>query len=218
MLKKKITLSVVSSMLLALFSVSSASAAVPGNSIIIGSKAYDIELLFNPSYVTEVNAALGNANGVMYYNLGGDTFFNIMTNSVVTDNELSQLPAVTFVDSQGKQTVYQAGNGDPVSLAKAEVTVKSGAISSFKQITVNSASVDGAQKFALKDLSSNSMSVAAAIGETTTVMTSESSLELYILDASGGELASGVLAVSSDGNVTVQLTTKDTSFEVISID
>lgn len=218
MLRKKLTLGVISGVCMLFFSVSSAIAAIPGNSIIIGSKAYDIKLLFNPNYINQINSALASANGVMYYNLGGDAFYNIMTGIPVTNSQMSQLPAVTFVDSQGNETTYGAGNADPVGLVTAEVSIQIGTISSFKQITVNAVDVDGAQKFVLKDLSSDTTSVAVAIGETSTVMTSQSSLELVILDSSDIELARGTLVVSSNGNVTVQLTPIDTSFEVISID
>lgn len=218
MLGKKITLSVVFSLCMLFFSVSSVFAAIPGNSIIIGNKAYDINLLFNPSYVTEVNTALGNANGVMYYNLGGNAFYNIMTGTVVTSSQMSLLPEVTFVNSQGNQTTYAAGNGDPVGQINAEVNILSGAISSFKEITVNSTDVDDAEKFALKDLSNNSMSDETVIGESVIVMTNQTSLELYILNASGEQLANGTLAISADGNVTVHLTPIDTEFKVISIE
>jgi hypothetical protein len=160
--------------------------------------------------MSEINAALTNANGIMYYNLnGGTTFYDIMTGTPITVTQMSNLPQIQFTDQNGNVSNYSAGNGNLISTSTANVTVAVGTISTFKQVTVNSTDVNGAVQFALKESSAASyLNAVMPIGQTTTVSTSQNTLEVDLLDAGGNVLATGTINVSvGAAATTVQLTT-----------
>ena len=82
---------------------------------------------------------------------------------------------------------------------EAVVTVDvSEALPSFKKITVDSTTVEGAASVEIADK-------AAAIGETVTIMTPETTVAIKILAADGSVLATGTVTVSADGTLTVEL-------------
>lgn len=82
----------------------------------------------------------------------------------------------------------------------AEVTVEvSPALPSFKKLTVNETSVEGAVSFSVNG------GAATAIGETVTAVISGTDATVEILDADGEVLAEGTVEVGENGTVTINL-------------
>jgi hypothetical protein len=176
-------------------------AQVPDDSIVIGQKAYSIELLFSSQYVDEINQAVDQAvsNGYgLYCKLGGDSCRDIFTNGAVSDSEIANWPQITYKDASGNETVYAEGNGEEVSVSSksAYVTVEvANALPTFKQVNVLSSEYDNAVSF--KVVYGSTESGVTSLGTEVTFMTSESTVEIQLLDNSGSVVATGNIGVAT---------------------
>lgn len=213
-------------MLSMLMVTSLAFAEVPSNSVVLGDKAFSVELLFDAANIPDINAALNEAalNGEgMYFKLAGqDTFKDIFTMQDVTQSQLQAWPQITFKAADGNETVYAQGNGDELSssskYAYVDVEVAS-AMPTFKRITVDSSDYEGAASF--KVVYGMDSTNATAFGSEVTFMTSESSVEIQILDGEGAVVATGNVGVESSAeNAKVSITStqpEPTKFSVVNI-
>jgi len=99
------------------FNISTAFAEIPTNAVILGDKAYAVELLFDNSYLAELNAqvqqAVAGGYG-LYYKLGDAPYKEIFSGQAVADEVIQNWPQITFVDMYGNETTYAAGNGDEI--------------------------------------------------------------------------------------------------------
>lgn len=93
-----------------------AMAAVPTNSVILGDKAFSVELLNNPDYIVDIQQAAADAGGVVLW-MAPD---GVLRNAVdLTELDESVLPdTLTFVDSEGNTEIIEV---NPVE----ELTVES---------------------------------------------------------------------------------------------
>jgi len=120
-LKKLVSLATVATMLMG----SAAFAEVPSQSIIIGSKAYDVNLLFDAAYKGEIQQAINavpQGTNQFYYKINVMTQWRtIFGNTALTEEQIGQWPEITYIDSAGESTVYEAGNGEAVGENDAEI-------------------------------------------------------------------------------------------------
>ncbi|MFA4884492.1 MAG: hypothetical protein WC601_01725 [Desulfotomaculaceae bacterium] len=114
MLKKQ-TMLLIMTAVMVLVLATAADAAVPNNSVIIGSKAFSIDYLMVPANIDEINQALADAGLVpVFYQLDGvaTDFTDVFTSQPMTDEQEKALPAITYKDGSGNTTQYASGNGD----------------------------------------------------------------------------------------------------------
>ena len=78
---------------------------IPGNSLIIGSRAYDVNLLFSDEFTQQINNDLAVANGVLYYNLG-EGWKDIFSGEEISSEKIASLPNITYFNKDGIQEVY----------------------------------------------------------------------------------------------------------------
>ena len=119
-MKSKIIKALALGSALTLTSSTVAMAAIPNESVIIGSKAYSIDCLFNNAYTAQINADLAVSNGILYFNMNGGGWKDIITGHVVTNEQMTALPNVTYIDKDGKSSIYAKGNGDLVVAVSVE--------------------------------------------------------------------------------------------------
>lgn len=128
---KVLALILVFSMLFA----SVAYAAVPNNSVVIGSKAYSIDYLMVEANIPEINQAVAeNGNNPIFYQLPGvaETWTDVMTSQPATPEQIAAWPEITYKDAQGNVTRYGAGNGEPVVEQLTVVSVSAITITKLK--------------------------------------------------------------------------------------
>lgn len=91
-------------------------AEVPSQTIIIGSKAYDVNLLFNAAYKGEIQQAINAvppATNQFYYKINMMTQWRtIFGNTSLTAEQIGQWPEITYIDAVGMEHIYKSGNGD----------------------------------------------------------------------------------------------------------
>lgn len=202
MVKRKIACTFVSMILLMAVFTPASMAAIPEMTIILGDKAFDISYLMDPANHAEINAAVADSNGILYYNVPGQTngFHYIMQpDTPVSTSDLAALPRITYKDASGNEVVYEAGNGNPVTALTAQVEIQEGALG-FKGIKVTETDVDNAVNFRV-ELSET----VTQIGSQLTVLAVGDTTTLYILDAGNNVIASGTLDLTGAGLITVQL-------------
>lgn len=176
-------------------------AQIPDNSIVIGQKAYSIELLFSSDYLDEINQAVDQAvsNGYgLYYKLDGDAYRDIFTNGAVTDSEIAKWPQISYKDSTGNESTYAPGNGEEIasSSKSAYVTVEiANALPTFKKVNVLSSEYGNAVNF--KVVYNGGTTEVIPFGTEVTFMTSESTVEIQLLDNAEAVVAKGNIGVVS---------------------
>jgi len=89
-------------------------AEVPDNAVVLGDKAYAVELLFSDDYTAQIQTDANAANGSLYYNLGAG-WKNIFTNEEVID--FNSWPQIAYVDASGITHTYAAQNGEEATLS-----------------------------------------------------------------------------------------------------
>lgn len=92
-------------------------AAIPNNTLIVGNKAFDIPgYVAKPEHVAEIQQAVDQANGKIYYQLDGvqDTWAGVFGGSVSAE-ELDALGPITYKGADGKEVVYEKFSGNPVT-------------------------------------------------------------------------------------------------------
>ena len=144
----------------------------PGT-IILGSKAYDINLLFSDKYTAQINSDLAVANDVLYYNLGNAGWKDMFSGEAVSNAKMAALPQVTYLNKDDSTTLYAAGNGDPVVTDTATVTSVS-AIKGTITVTMSRPIFSGSTKPTFADFAVTSSGVAVtptAISATGAVVT-----------------------------------------------
>ena len=118
-----------------LLMVNGAYAAIPGNTVILGDKAYHIDLLFEDSYNAQIQTALVEAGDALYYDFNDEGFRTIFGNQFVTDAEKTQWPEITRLDEHGDETRYEAGTQKPIG--DAELAVESVSAINITKIKVD---------------------------------------------------------------------------------
>lgn len=113
---KRVAKLVLFAVLMSLLIASLAHASLPGDYVIIGDKAFALDVLFsNPE---EVNQALAEmpAGGLMLFKLSGvaEDPTHIMTQQPASAAEIAGLPELTFKDAQGIISRYAPGLGDRI--------------------------------------------------------------------------------------------------------
>lgn len=90
--------------------VSFVSAAIPVNTIIFGNKAYDVNLLNNAEYMSEIlEAFLGNDNSFTV-KLPNGKFIG----PNLEEESAEDIPAITYVNEEGETIEFEAGDGDEI--------------------------------------------------------------------------------------------------------
>ena len=171
-------------------------AEIPDNTIIIGSKAFTIDCLFDPSFSDDINNALAESGGSnLYFRMAGeDNFSDLMTGEPIDQSETQNWPEITLVNENREEVVYGAGNGVAKDKKEAVISLESGAISSFKKITVESTDLENVDKIKIN-------SELYSIGEEVTTMISGSNILLIeFLDVDSNVLAELELDTSEDLN------------------
>ncbi|AHM57339.1 hypothetical protein EAL2_c20580 [Peptoclostridium acidaminophilum DSM 3953] len=118
-LKKVICLATAATMLMG----SAAFAEVPKDTMIIGNQAFNIRLMFDPSYKAQILDAMRYANAnpdsegnrPYYYKINQMAQWRTVFGKIpLTEEQIGQWPEITYINADGESTVYQEGNGDPV--------------------------------------------------------------------------------------------------------
>lgn len=110
MSKKMRSISAILATLLILCFATTALAAVPENTIVIGDKAWDANLLFDPEFSqTILDAFMENGGNLNYVD-----FDNKIQDFLGEEVDASEWPEVTYTDVEGNQVRYEEGNGDPI--------------------------------------------------------------------------------------------------------
>lgn len=187
-------------------------AEIPDRTIILGDKAYDIDCLFSPNFVKEINEQLQKAvsNGYkLSFRLGSSDYKDLFSGNVVPNEDIQKWPEVTRVDSEGQQTVYDKGNGNVIgqpSTYYANVNVEVGSISSFKKIKITSVdqSLSGIVKYRVLETATN-LDITKNIDQDITVMNA-GTVTIEFLNASSGVVASGTLNMkTAEGDIKMSI-------------
>lgn len=193
-------------------------ATIPEDTIIIGSKAFALDCIFDSSFNDDINEALFEAGGTdLYYRLTGQNqFYDLMNGEPIDNSKTEKWPEITLIKADRSQVIYEAGNGAEKDAVKVLVSVEVGSIESFKKVTVHSTDIDEAVSFMING---NKMQ----LGEEMNIMTSENIVEVDLLDLSDGVVGTFDLDVSNnitDKSIVIS-EGSDSSYEslkVISID
>ncbi|AHM57340.1 hypothetical protein EAL2_c20590 [Peptoclostridium acidaminophilum DSM 3953] len=95
-------------------------AEVPKDTMIIGNQAFNIRLMFDPSYKAQILDAMRYANAnpdsegnrPYYYKINQMTQWRtVFGKTPLTEEQIDQWPEITYINSDGESTVYEAGNG-----------------------------------------------------------------------------------------------------------
>ncbi len=149
-----------------LLMVNGAYAAIPGNTVILGDKAYHIDLLFEDSYNAQIQTALAEAGDALYYDFNDEGFRTIFGNQFVTDAEKTQWPEISRLDEHGIETRYEASTQKPIG--DAELAVES--VSAINETTIQATLVTD-ENVTEENLTEKTLTVAT--GETTFTATYE---------------------------------------------
>ncbi|MCB2339556.1 hypothetical protein [Clostridium estertheticum] len=124
-MNKKITSTALAALMIAGSTSFSAFAAMSNGTVVIGTKAFDIDYANDPANATEISAAI-NAGGTVYYkDFNGNWVDNVTGASI----NASVIPAVTYTNSKG---TTQIGAGDATVTAATSVTTAAINAKSFK--------------------------------------------------------------------------------------
>ncbi|MBW9151376.1 hypothetical protein [Clostridium estertheticum] len=126
-MNKKITSTALAALMIAGSTSFSAFAAMSNGTVVIGTKAYDIDYANDPANATEISAAI-NVGGTVYYkDFNGNWVDNITGASV----NASVIPAVTYTNSKG---TTQIGAGDASVTTATSATVTATGANTFKAV------------------------------------------------------------------------------------
>jgi uncharacterized protein YjdB len=145
-----------------LFFPSAALAALPNNTIIFGTKAYDLSLLNDASLANEILAAFVANDNSFAYKMPAGNFIDPNAQAV----DPTTLPAVAYVDAAKVSTNYQAGDGDVVPTAvtltgvTATMSVQAG---QTQQITATPSPADAIVTYTSSDLSKATVSATGLV-------------------------------------------------------
>lgn len=176
--KKILSTALASTMVLG--SMSTAFAAVPAGSILLGDKAFKLEYL-TEEHSDEINNAFEAGGFDFKYKDYDGTWVDGLNNAI----DPATLPAVEFKNVDGSTTNYEAGDGDEVSETATIESVE--AITTTKLRVKFSNKIDGANSanFAIDGLTVTNASIQAdmqTVDITTSPVTPESN---YTLTATG---------------------------------
>lgn len=197
--------SIVAAILLTLsFSSTVKAMAIPGHSIIIGSKAYSLDYVVKPSNFGEINNAISSAgNSNIYYVVNSTTVKDLFTNQVVSTNIIDSMPVINFTDGEGEKYIARGGQNYMEHVASpftATAKVEIGAsFNLIKKITITSTTVPSANYFSIG--SSN----ITYVGRPVQIPNPDNSAIVYFYADSNGEnlVATGKLDIgTSTGSVT----------------
>jgi len=112
-----------------------ASAAMPGNTIIFGDRAYDTRLLDNEEYTSQILAAFLSNENSFIVKLPNGGFFG----PNLEEKSAEDIPAVVYTNEEGQETEYEANDGDEVVESEELEVVEVSAID--KTVTFDVASL-----------------------------------------------------------------------------
>lgn len=176
----KRSLKVVALVLAVLVSFPSAAlAALPSNTIVFGTKAYDLSLLDDASVANEILAAFVANGNLFAYKMPAGNFIDPNDQAI----DPATLPAVTYVDAAKVSTNYQAGDGDvvPTAVTLTGVTATmSVQAEQTAQITATAVPADATVTYASSDetkatVSSTGLVTGVAAGTATITVTAAKS-------------------------------------------
>ena len=205
----KRSLKVVALVLAVLVSFPSAAlAALPSNTIVFGTKAYDLSLLDDASVANEILAAFVANGNLFAYKMPAGNFIDPNAQAI----DPATLPAVTYVDAAKVSTNYQAGDGDvvPTAVTLTGVTATNGTITPTFEAAVTGATLADFTVTATKDgtaytLAGLTFDAATNTFTFTAVAAGEATQSLVITVAA----AATSTKVSGTATVTVTVTATD---------
>ncbi|APC41959.1 hypothetical protein [Clostridium estertheticum] len=124
-MNKKITSTALAALMIAGSTSFSAFAAMSSGTVVIGTKAYDIDYANDPTNATEISAAILAGGTVYFKDFNGNWVDNVTGASV----NASVIPAVTYTNSKGST---QIGAGDATVTTATSVTTAAVNAKSFK--------------------------------------------------------------------------------------
>lgn len=93
--------------------------ALPEGVVVLGNKAFSVYLLGDKDYEDDINQAINDADGFLYYRLYDDDYISIYDESVMTSSEREKVRQIKFIDEDKQVWTYKSI--DDKSPAKEDV-------------------------------------------------------------------------------------------------